>query len=236
VPDFHNPTGLTMSAADRAALVDHAACAGTVLVADETLTELRIDGPALPAPFATHDPGGGTVVTVGSLSKAAWGGLRLGWVRATPRLVHELAVARADLDMSSPVLEQLAAVELLRDWDAVLADRRALLRAGRDGLLAALGEHAPAWSVRRPRGGMSAWVRLATPVATPLAAAAARERLLVTPGPAFSVDGTFERHLRLPFTAPPERLAEAVRTLASLAGRLDPAEASAQGAALDVCV
>ena len=63
-------------------------------------------------------------------------------------------------------------------------------------------------------------MRLPSPVATRLASAAAREGLIVTPGPAFSVDGTFERHIRLPFTAAPEVLHEAVRTLAALAPRL----------------
>jgi DNA-binding transcriptional MocR family regulator len=223
VPDFHNPTGLTATAAQRAAIAEACARAGTILVADETLSELRLDGPAPPLPLGAHDG----VVTVGSMSKAAWGGLRLGWVRARPSLIRELAVARADFDMASPVLEQLVATELLAEWDAVLASRRTLLRERRDALLGALAEHAPAWDVRRPRGGMSAWVRLPTPVAARVAAEAARERLLVTPGPAFSVDGTFERHLRLPFTAPPDELLAAVRTLADLARRVDPATATA---------
>ena len=225
VPDFHNPTGLTMTAAQREALAQECACAGTLLVADETLAELRLDGPRMPAPLAAHDPGA-AVVTIGSMSKAAWGGLRLGWIRAAPSMVHELAVARADLDIASPVLDQLVAVELLNDWARVLEGSRAKLRARRDVLLEALALHAPGWQVRRPHGGMSTWVRLATPVATRLAAAAARERLLVTPGPAFSIDGTFERHIRLPFTAPPAQLQEAVATLATLAARLDPAEAA----------
>lgn len=229
IPDYHNPTGLTMSAAHRAALAETCARAGVALVADETNAELRLDGPAPAAPLAAADPGG-AVLTIGSMSKAAWGGLRLGWIRAAPRLVRELAAARADLDMAGPVLEQLVAVELMAGWDAVLASRRALLRPRRDALLAALDAHAPAWRTRRPRGGLSAWVRLPTPVATRLAAAAARRGLVVTPGPSFSVDGTFERHLRLPFTAAPADLDTAVRTLAEIAGELDPAATEAPDA------
>jgi DNA-binding transcriptional MocR family regulator len=219
IPDFHNPTGLTMGAEERRALAETCAAAGVVLVADETNAELRLDGPAAALPLAAYDPGG-AVVTIGSMSKAAWGGLRIGWVRAAPRLVRELAAVRADLDIASPVLEQLLAVELLARWDEVVGSRRALLRPRRDALLGALGEHAPAWTVRRPRGGLSAWVRLPAPVATRLAAAAAREGLIVTPGPSFSVDGTFEHHVRLPFTAPPADLAAAVRALAGIAAGL----------------
>lgn len=215
-PDFHNPTSLTMSPAARAALVEACARAGTVLVADETCTELRLDGPAVPAPLAAHAPDA-TAITIGTMSKAAWGGLRVGWLRATPRLIAELAARRADVDMASPVLEQLLAVELLACWDEVLDSRRALVRPRRDALLGALAENAPEWRVRRPCGGLSAWVRLSAPSATRLAALAAAEGVHVTPGPSFSVDGTFEQHVRLPYTLAPEQLEEAVARLAALA-------------------
>jgi DNA-binding transcriptional MocR family regulator len=229
VPDFHNPTGLTMSAAHREALAAACARTGTALVADETCAELRVDGPAMPPPLGAFDPGG-TVITIGSMSKAAWGGLRVGWIRATARLVRELAARRADVDLASPVLEQLVALELLANWDAVLASRRALLRERRDALLDALAAHAPEWQVRRPRGGISAWVRLPEPLATRLAAAASRERIEVTPGPSFSVDGTFEHHVRLPFTLPPPDLAAAVRSLSALAAGLGAAPSPAPAA------
>jgi DNA-binding transcriptional MocR family regulator len=216
VADFHNPTGLTMSTAAREAIAMTCARAGTVLVVDETTAELRLDGPRLPPPLGAFGPPG-TVITVGTMSKSAWGGVRIGWIRATARTVRELAALRATVDMAGPVLDQLLAVELLGNWDAVVASRRALLKPRRDALYAALREHAPSWSARRVHGGLSAWVRLPGPDATRLAATAAREGLIVVPGPAFSVDGTFERHLRLPFTLPPEALEAAVARLASLA-------------------
>jgi DNA-binding transcriptional MocR family regulator len=212
-PDYHNPTGLTMAPEQRTAIAEACSHAGVVLVADETNSELRLDGAATPAPLAAHGP----AVSIGSMSKAAWGGLRLGWIRATPRVIRELAATRADVDMSSPVFEQLLATELLQRWDEVLASRRELVRPRRDALLHALP---PQWTVRRPHGGLSAWVRLPAPVATRLAAAAARERIFIAPGPSFSVDGTFEHHLRIPFTLPPDDLTAAVETLASLATRL----------------
>jgi DNA-binding transcriptional MocR family regulator len=218
-PDFHNPTGLTMTAAERMALVEACTRAGTVLVADETCAELRLDGPPLPAPLATYADGA-TVIAIGTTSKAAWAGLRVGWLRAAPRLVAELGARRADVDMASPILEQLLALELLGRWDEVLASRRALLRERRGALLQALAASAPGWQVRRPAGGLSTWVRLEAPIATRLAAVAAAEGIRVTPGPSFSVDGTFEQHVRLPFTLAPEDLEEAVRRLAAIAERI----------------
>jgi DNA-binding transcriptional MocR family regulator len=227
VPDFHNPTGLTMRAADRAALALTCARAGTLLVADETCAELRLDGPAMPPPLGAaggRAGTGSTVITIGTTSKAAWGGLRIGWIRATARMVRELAALRANVDMAGPILDQLVAVELLREWDAVLASRRTLLRPRRDALLSALAEHAPGWTVRRPHGGISTWARLPTPDATRLAAAAAREGIAITPGPAFSVDGTFEHHIRLPFTLPPDDLRSAIERLSQLATDLSRAD------------
>ncbi len=216
-PDFHNPTGLTMGPRERRAIPLACARAGVPLVVDETISELWLDGPP-PAPLAIADPA--AVITIGSMSKAAWGGLRLGWIRTAPQLARELRAARADVDMASPLLEQLVAVGLLERWDAVLDSRRGLLRERRQALLAALERHAPAWETRRPEGGLATWVGLPTPVATRLAAAAAREGIAITPGPAFSPDGAFERRLRLPFTAPPADLDAAVARLAALAGRV----------------
>jgi DNA-binding transcriptional MocR family regulator len=227
VPDFHNPTGLTMSAPARTALGEACARTGTVLVADETCTEMRLDGPAVPAPLATYAPDA-TTITIGTMSKAAWGGVRVGWLRATPRLVAELAARRADVDMASPVLDQLLAVELLARWDEVLASRRALVRPRRDALLRALAANAPDWHVRRPAGGLSAWVRLSAPSATRLAALAATEGVHVTPGPSFSVDGTFEQHVRLPYTLAPEELEEAVGRLVAMAERVGAGDRGAE--------
>jgi DNA-binding transcriptional MocR family regulator len=228
VADFHNPTGLTMRAAAREAIALTCARAGTVLVADETCAELRLDGPAMPPPLGAFDPGG-SVITIGTMSKSCWGGLRVGWVRATARTIRELAALRATVDMAGPVLDQLLALELLQRWDDVLASRRALLRPRREALMIALAEHAPDWTVRRPHGGISAWARLPEPTATRLAARAARDGLLVVPGPAFSVDGTFEHHLRLPFTLPPAEIATAIERLAALA-RKTPSAAEAPAA------
>jgi DNA-binding transcriptional MocR family regulator len=232
-PDFHNPTGMTMGAAERAGLVDACDRAGTVLVADETCAELRLDGPPAPLPLAGIGDGG-TVVAIGTMSKAAWAGLRVGWLRATPGLVAELAARRADVDLASPILEQLLAMDLLDHWDEVLASRLALLRERREALLHALAAHAPGWRLRRPAGGLSTWVQLPAPIATRLAAVAAGEGIRVTPGPSFSVDGTFEQHVRLPFTLAPDELEDAVARLAGIAERIGEGVRTPRGETLFV--
>lgn len=114
VADFHNPTGALADEDQRRRLVDAARSAGTVLVVDETMSELHLDeGLELPRPVCGFDPAGSTVITVGSASKAFWAGMRIGWVRAAPDVIRSLVAARAYADLGTPVLEQLAVNWLL---------------------------------------------------------------------------------------------------------------------------
>jgi DNA-binding transcriptional MocR family regulator len=215
IPDFQNPTGFCASADQRAAVAREARAAGVPLVSDESLAELFLDAGERPPSLAAGDPGTG-VLAVGSLSKPVWGGLRTGWVRADSEFVRRLALARASQDVGSPVLDQLLAAEVLERIDALLPGRRALLRERRDALLDALASHRPAWRAARPSGGMSLWAELPEgAAASALAARAVAHGVRVAAGSRFGANGGFERRLRLPFTQPPERLAEAVRRLAA---------------------
>ncbi|MFP3599874.1 hypothetical protein SB679_24445, partial [Chryseobacterium sp. SIMBA_029] len=86
-------------------LVRAAAAAGTVLVVDETLRALNLDD-VRTAPMASFGPG---VVSIGSLSKSHWAGLRTGWIRAEEDLIARFVSVRAIMDLGGPVVEQLAA-------------------------------------------------------------------------------------------------------------------------------
>ncbi|MFG2019800.1 MocR-like transcription factor YczR [Actinomadura geliboluensis] len=214
VPDFHNPTGHLMPAADRAALVDAARRADAFLVADETFADLAhdLDAPR-EAPLAAYD-GGGRVITIGSASKLLWGGLRIGWVRTTAPLARRLVLAREPFDMASPVLDQLIVRELLLRVEEVRAERARTLLRGRDALAGALRELLPGWEFRLPAGGMSLWARIGAPVATALAEAAERLGVRVVAGPVFGADGVLEDYVRLPYVLPPDALRTAVERLA----------------------
>jgi DNA-binding transcriptional MocR family regulator len=215
IPDFQNPTGQSATADQRAEIVGAARSAGVPLVSDESLAELWFEPGAQPPSLAGTRSGTG-VLAVGSLSKPVWGGLRTGWIRADRELVRRLALARASQDIASPMLDQLLAVEVLGCLDALLPGRRALLRERRDALLGALALELPHWRVARPAGGMSVWAELPPGTsASALAARAVEHGVRVASGPRFGPDGGFEQRLRLPFTQPPERLAEAVRRLAA---------------------
>ncbi|TFH74383.1 PLP-dependent aminotransferase family protein [Cellulomonas sp. HD19AZ1] len=209
VPDHHNPTGTSLTTEGRARVRELARRTRTVVVGDETLTDLTIDG-TQPSPFAGDGLADRYVVSVGSASKSFWGGLRVGWVRAHPDLVGALAQRRAHVDIATSVLDQLVTTELLACADEVLVQRRAVLREQRDALLATLAHDLPQWHVPVPAGGLSTWVDLGRPVATALSALAHGHGVRIAPGTAFGVDGTFDDHLRVPFSQPVEALRRAV--------------------------
>ncbi|MGW7245048.1 MocR-like transcription factor YczR [Streptomyces decoyicus] len=217
IPDFQNPTGCLMPDHERARVLRAAQRSGTWLVIDETLADLALDVPA-PPPFATHTtPGGaGQVVTIGSMSKTHWAGLRIGWLRAPARLVTELAGQRVATDMGGSVLDQLLALALLARAGELLPPRLEQLREQRAALAAALAEHFPQWTWHLPSGGLSLWVDLGAPIASALAERAQDYGVRMEGGTYFATDpGIFEQRLRIPYTTPPDTLREAVRRMAA---------------------
>jgi DNA-binding transcriptional MocR family regulator len=210
MPDNHNPTGRTMAPELRARVLDLAARHGTTLIADETMGELGFGPDRLVTPFAVHGP----AITVGSVGKTIWGGVRVGWIRADRTVIQRLVRERMSSDLGTPLVEQLTVLALLRDYDAILDARRAFLREGRDRLLGMLRESLPEWEVPTPGGGLTAWVGLGHPVSSQLAIAARNEGLIIAAGPRFGVDGAFERFIRIPFSYPAEETRRGVDALA----------------------
>jgi len=214
MPDFHNPTGLVMDEMARRRTLGALEGAGAATVIDETFAELNLDGVAMPLPAGAF--GGERTITIGSLSKAVWGGLRIGWLRADPALIHRMVTARAAIDLASPLFEQIVATHTLGRLDEILAERREVIRIRRSALSRALDEQLPAWRYAFPVGGLFIWAQLPEPISTRLSLQGSREGLHITPGPRFAGAGLLERHLRLPFTLPPAQLERAAQILAEL--------------------
>jgi DNA-binding transcriptional MocR family regulator len=214
VPDNHNPTGMTLPAAGRKRLAQIIAETRTRTIIDETITDIWLDEP-VPAPLAAAMTARrDLVLTVGSMSKSCWGGLRIGWIRAERSALTTIAALRPAIDMGTAIVEQLAAARLLGVADEWLPERRNVLRTRRALLLTLLDEHLPDWQPDPGKGGMSLWVRLPAPMSSALSAAASRMGLEIPPGPRFGVDGTLERFIRVPFALPDEQLTEAIALLA----------------------
>lgn len=219
VPDNHNPTGMSMPAEDRKRLADIISETRSRTIIDETMVDVWIDEPT-PAPLAAAMRSRPDLaITVGSMSKSFWGGMRIGWIRAEPSTLATIRAVRPAVDLGTSMVEQLAAATLLTTRaDDVLAERRDILRNRRAVLLDLLSTQLPEWQPLPGRGGMSMWVRLPAPVSSALCAAASRLGVELPPGPRFGVDGTLERFIRIPYTLPEDQLTAAV-TLLSRAWR-----------------
>lgn len=220
IATHHNPTGLVLPASRRQRVAQLAADhPDTLFVDDVALAELRLRDAPLPPPLAAIPqrplP---NLVTVGSVSKLYWGGLRTGWVCANQGLIGRLAAVKAAADLGSHAFGQAVLAGLLNgEHDDVVKWRLDGLRARYEALTAALGAHLPEWSWPVPDGGLTLWVRLPEGIdGGVFSQAALRHGVAVVPGRLLSATGSpgASRHIRLAFTQSPRTLAGAAATLA----------------------
>jgi DNA-binding transcriptional MocR family regulator len=219
VPTYQNPTGSVLPAPARIELARLADIHHTLIVQDLTPALCATEG--VPPPISAPT-GSDRVVTIGSLSKGAWGGLRVGWVRASRPIVTRLAAARTVADHGSPVLSQLVAVRVLEAVEHFdqRAERESAVR--RHVALAELRRLLPEWHVSPPRGGLSLWVRLPEGDASAFATVAASHGVIVRPGPVASPRDGFRDHLRIAVGEDPDRLREGIRRLAAAWEAFEP--------------
>ncbi|WP_328469161.1 PLP-dependent aminotransferase family protein [Actinoplanes sp. NBC_00393] len=212
VSTFHNPTGTVLPSPVRQRLAQASAAAGIPLIEDEALADLGFPDVPVPPPIAAHHD---DVISIGSLSKVAWGGLRVGWVRAPASVIARLARMRTVLDLGGNVPAQLAAADLLPRL-APLMRRTALERRARhDHLRSELARHLPSWEAPAVPGGQTLWVRLPHGDGRSFAQQALRHGVAVLPGAGLDPTGAGDGYLRLHFLAEPQELSEAVRRLAA---------------------
>jgi len=139
------PLGVTLSMPRRLELLAWARAAGAWVIEDDYASEFRYAGPPLAALQGLD--GGQRVLYVGTLNKAIFPGLRLGYLVAPPALTPALLRARQLLDRQPPSLTQAIVLEFMRggDFAAHIRRRRLAYRAQRDALAEALREHCGAW-------------------------------------------------------------------------------------------
>lgn len=212
MPTYHNPTGTLMSASRRRRVVELAA-RHRVPVLEDNAYSGEIAGTPAPPPLAALAPPGADLLSVDSLAKTVWGGLRIGWVRAARPVIGRLARLKAMADLGSPVLDQAVAARLLPRLPEIAAERAATLADRLARLERLLAEHLPEWRWRRPAGGSALWIELPGADAERYAQLALRHGLEVAAGAATDPDGAYRSHIRVPFTFPPDVLDEVVARL-----------------------
>ena len=180
MPTFHNPTGAVMPDACRRALARFAREARVPILEDNTLADLSLSGKA-PAPIAAFDAAA-PVLTVGSLSKLFWGGLRIGWIRGSEELLARITRLKIMADLGGSLVGQLGAVRLMAEAERVKQVRRREMRERLDRLTRLLARSLPSWTWEAPAGGLSLWVKLPQGDANAFAQVALRHGVAVVPG------------------------------------------------------
>lgn len=199
IPSFHNPTGLLMDAARREMLMNTAAALRLPILEDGAYQELWLDVPP-PQPLKALDRRG-SVLHLGTLSKAASPGLRIGWIVGPEPVVRRLADIKMQTDYGASSLSQLAAARWLDGGyhKEHLQSLRMKLRQRRDFMLQLLDAHfgdLATWNP--PAGGFYIWLFLKHPVPPRrLFAAALQAGLLLNTGDLY--DRSDNSHLRLSY-------------------------------------
>ena len=200
IPNFHNPTGVTLSLRRRERLTALAARYRFVIVEDDAYGDLRYDGAPLPSLLSLDEAG--LVVKMGSFSKIAAPGLRLGWAAGDAEAIAALTSVRHDMGTSAFIARTV--YHFAKDGRLATHVEGLIehYRRKRDAMLDALDEHCAGYaSWRRPDGGFFVWLTLPRGVtARKLGAHAADEGVGFVAGGAFYDANGGERSLRLAFS------------------------------------
>jgi 2-aminoadipate transaminase len=218
IPDYQNPTGVSLSLDRRRALVELARRHGFLIVEDVAYRELGFGASRLPSLWSL---GPDTVLQVGTFSKTFFPGVRLGWAAGPPAVVAWLRWAKQNTDqcagaLGQRLLEAFGRRGLMEEQN--LRARR--LYGKRCGLLMdALDEEMPegvAWT--RPLGGFFSWLTLPPGLdSVELASRAMDLMVAFVPGVPFYPDGRGGRHIRLAFSrVAVEEIAEGTARLGQL--------------------
>jgi 2-aminoadipate transaminase len=217
VPDFQNPSGITMDPARRKRLLELAAEYDTLVVEDTPYRQLRFAGEDQPTLFSLDTDG--RVVNLSTFSKLFCPGFRLAWAIAPPVIIEKMVMAKQSMDLCTPAFNQAVMAEyMIQDRLAPqVSTIKQLYRRKAELMLRMMAEHMPGdveWT--RPEGGLFLWVVLPEGMDTMVMLekyALPREVAYVI-GQAFHFDGSGQNTMRLNFSFPTvEQIEEGIQRL-----------------------
>ena len=218
VPDFQNPSGETLTLAQRSELVALAREFGFLILEDCPYRELRYEGQPQTTIYTLAPE---RTIHLGSFSKVFAPGLRLGWMIAAPEILDKVYVCKQALDLCPPVLDQYLAAEWLSsgELDRNLEKTRELYRGKRDLMISMLEKYMPegvSWT--HPEGGLFLFLTLPEHIDTvALYDKALAAGVAYVAGSFFYANGTHRNTMRLSYSfIDDEKIEGGIRILASL--------------------
>jgi len=221
IPDFQNPSGVTMTLERRKKLLDLCYEYDTLIVEDTPYRELRFEGEAIPKLGAMDKRG--YAFSLHTFSKILFPGTRIGWVVANKAIMDKLVMAKQPTDLCSPPLNQSIIYEFCRRGllESHIKKIVEVYRKKRDVMLKALEEYMPPdagvdWT--HPEGGLFLWVTLPENLdAEELFPKAVEKKVAYVVGSAFHFDRSGKNTMRLNFSYPTEeQIEEGIKRLAGL--------------------
>lgn len=219
VPDFQNPSGITMTLQRRKDLLQLAYQYDIPIVEDSPYRELRYKGEDVPAIYSLDTQS--QVMVLGTFSKLLCPGLRIGWVMAPAEWMDRMVVAKQSMDLCSPSYTQLIVAEYLKKGllPKQIKKLRKLYSGKLEAMLKTLEQYMPdgvKWS--KPDGGLFLWLVLPENLSTnDLFPEAIDNKVAYVVGSAFHCNGKGQNTARLNFSySSKQQIVEGIQRLARL--------------------
>ena len=216
VPNFANPSGVTLAAKRRAKIVELCRKNGILVLEDNPYGLLYFDKKVPDALRSIDD----NVIYLGSFSKILAPGFRVGYVLAPPAIREKLVLAQESAILCPSMFSQSMISEYLEssDWQGQIDTFRGVYKERKDAALEAMAEYLPKLSTTRPDGGFYLWITLPEGIdSKAMLPLAVKELVAYTPGTAFYGDGTGQDKLRICYSFPtPENIKVGIKRLANV--------------------
>lgn len=216
IPDFQNPSGITMSLDRRMRLAELAAQYEIILVEDSPYGELRFEGDTLP-PIKSFDKSG-YVVNLGTFSKTFCPGLRLGWIVASEDIIKKYILIKQGADLQCNTLSQVFAAEYMKKYnlDEHILDIISVYKNRRDLMINSMKAYFPKdVKYTHPVGGLFTWCELRSDLdAAEILEDALKEKVAFVPGTSFFPNGGKKNFFRLNYSnMNEEKIVEGIKRL-----------------------
>lgn len=230
IPDFQNPSGITLSLERRRDLLAIASKYDLTIIEDSPYRELRFEGDLLPSLYSLDREG--RVIQMKTFSKIFCPGFRLGWINAPAEVIDKLVMAKQGTDLCTAAYSSTIAAYLIQDGylEKQIEISKTLYRRKAAVMLESLEKFMPKldglwWS--KPDGGMFMWVHLPEGMeANNMIQDAINLKVAFVIGSCFFHDGSGRNTMRLNYSYPTEeQIIEGVRRLAQVIGRQMPVKA-----------